>query len=49
MQYCAKGSLVKVLSDPTFEMDWNNVFKWSTQLVRGVRDLHNWKPCIIHR
>jgi len=49
MQYCTKGSLQHVIRNRDFNLDWDKFFKWSKQLVEGVRDLHGWKPCIIHR
>eukprot|EP01133_Synstelium_polycarpum_P003936 gene3936-4557_t len=49
VEYCSKGTLHKVINSTSLDMDWDKWFKWMTQVVEGVRYLHNMKPPMVHR
>ncbi|KAF2073404.1 hypothetical protein CYY_005283 [Polysphondylium violaceum] len=49
VEYCSKGTLYKVLNNPLLDFDWDKFFKWTIQIVEGVKYLHNMNPPVVHR
>jgi serine/threonine protein kinase len=49
MELCIKGSLYHVLSDPNFDLEWDRLFSFSDEMVKGIDCLHSWTPQVLHR
>ncbi|KAL6050268.1 Constitutive triple response 4 [Balamuthia mandrillaris] len=51
MEWCENGSLYDLMNNKNFtrSFDWPFFFRITTQTVRGLKCLHEWKPCIVHR
>eukprot|EP01132_Coremiostelium_polycephalum_P003313 gene3313-4152_t len=49
VEYCSKGTLHKILNSPQLDFDWEKWFRWMTQVVEGVRYLHDMNPPMVHR
>jgi len=49
MEYCSRGSLYSVLSNPNEEISWERGFKFINEILEGIKALHTFKPPIYHR
>ncbi|GAM18909.1 hypothetical protein SAMD00019534_020840 [Acytostelium subglobosum LB1] len=49
MEHCAKGSLYHVMNNDRLDIGWEKLFKFATEMVRGIECLHGWNPQIVHR
>ncbi|GAM26319.1 hypothetical protein SAMD00019534_094940 [Acytostelium subglobosum LB1] len=48
MEYCSNLSLHHLMHT-SMDFSWDWVIKFSTEMVKGIKCLHNWKPVIVHR
>lgn len=49
MEYCPKGTLQDVLKNSHETFGWERFLKIAIDATRGIVDLHNWNPQIVHR
>ena len=51
MEYCQRGTLVHVMSDPNIQISFENAMDFFVQAVEGIRYLHEGVPdqAIVHR
>lgn len=49
MEYCSRGSLYHVLTSDKYEIGWDRVFRFAIEATRGIDQLHNGDPQIVHR
>lgn len=49
LEFCPYGTLTDMLNSKKLILDWPLFFDWARQIARGVLDLHNWDPPIVHR
>ena len=49
MEYCSRGSLDELLSNPSLEIDNDMRMSWLLDVATGMAFLHSHKPSVIHR
>ena len=49
MEYCARGSLDSLLSNPSIEVDNDMRMSWLSDIATGMAFLHKSKPPVVHR
>eukprot|EP01087_Luapelamoeba_hula_P015649 TRINITY_DN4699_c0_g2_i1.p1 TRINITY_DN4699_c0_g2~~TRINITY_DN4699_c0_g2_i1.p1 ORF type:complete len:411 (+),score=75.33 TRINITY_DN4699_c0_g2_i1:378-1610(+) len=49
VSYCSHGCLSSAMEDDTFNIGWDLVFKWASQMVQAILTLHSFNPPIFHR
>uniref|UniRef100_A0A6B2L9K1 Protein kinase domain-containing protein n=1 Tax=Arcella intermedia TaxID=1963864 RepID=A0A6B2L9K1_9EUKA len=49
MEFCARGSLHHVVSDPAGEIGWARAISFCKQMTAGLKALHQNNPVILHR
>lgn len=49
MEYCSKGSLYHVLTNPEIQIDWKLGISFAVQMAEAMAFLHNFDPQILHR
>ena len=49
MEFCAKGTLQDVLKNDKEPFGWDRFLRIAIDATRGIVDLHNWEPLIVHR
>lgn len=49
LEFCHRGSLYDVLSDPKEDITWHRVLRAAADTMKGLTCLHYWKPVIVHR
>jgi serine/threonine protein kinase len=50
MEFCSKGSLFHVLSNPRYHIEWTKGFKFAIEMATGLNHLHTLKPVsVFHR
>jgi len=50
MEYCSRGSLFHVLSNPKYNIDWTKGIRWMAETTIGLNHLHTLKPNpVFHR
>jgi len=47
LEFCTRGSLYSVISDPEYELSREQLLDWITDMTKGLRDLH--KHSVLHR
>ncbi|GAM28464.1 hypothetical protein SAMD00019534_116400 [Acytostelium subglobosum LB1] len=48
MEYCSNQTLYHLMHT-SMDFSWDWVLKFSIEMVKGIKCLHNWKPVIVHR
>eukprot|EP01133_Synstelium_polycarpum_P005972 gene5972-6917_t len=48
MEYCSNQTLYHLMHT-SMDFTWDWVLKFSIEMVKGIKCLHNWKPVIVHR
>jgi ankyrin repeat protein len=49
MEYCSRGSLYHVITSDKYDIGWDKVFRFAMETTRGIAELHNADPPIMHR
>lgn len=49
MEYCSRGSLYHVLNNDKYDIGWDKVFRFAIEATKGIDQLHNGDPQIVHR
>lgn len=49
MEFCSRGSLFDVMRSPDELLTWSLFFRLTIDAAKGIADLHNRKPEILHR
>lgn len=49
MEYCSRGSLYHVITNEKYDIGWDKVFQFAIETAKGIDQLHNGDPPIVHR
>ena len=49
IEYCQRGTLVHVMTDPSLTIGWEHATDFFAQALRGLCFLHEYTPPIVHR
>lgn len=49
MEYCSRGSLYHVITNEKYDIGWEKVFRFAIETTKGIDQLHNADPQIVHR
>jgi len=49
MEHCSRGSLYHVITSDKYDIGWDKTFRFAIETVRGMEQLHNGDPQIVHR
>jgi len=49
MEYCSRGSLYHVITNENYVIGWDKVFRFAIETAKGIDQLHNADPQIVHR
>lgn len=49
MEYCSRGSLYHVMTNEKYDIGWDRVFRFAIETTKGLEQLHNGDPQIVHR